>query len=224
MAADVTSSLHATVASRVAEQLRTEIRAGELAPGAPLRQNDVAARLGVSSTPVREAFQMLERAGLVQREGRRGVRVFSPTLEDLICSYEIRAALEPLAVRRAASRITESALAQLRDLMAEMSGPAVAHEHFMGLNAVFHNLIADASGSPRLAQLIAAEQASTASYVVFLGVDPRSSTQANVEHARIVDALADRDAEAAALAMQEHLSVRGSALEARLERTSPTAV
>lgn len=213
----VDPSLRSTVASRVAEQLRSEIRTGALAAGAPLRQNDVAARLGVSSTPVREAFQMLERTGLVQREGRRGVRVFSPTVDDLIGSYEIRAALEPLAALRAARRVTPDHLLRLRELVADMDAHAVTNEVFMGLNASFHNCLAEAAGNPRLAQLIAAEQASTASYVAFLGVDQRSSERAQIEHNRIVDALAAGDGMAAADAMREHLSQRGTALESRLE-------
>ncbi len=209
--------LHLTVASRVAERLRTEIRQGVLAAGTPLRQNEIAARLGVSSTPVREAFQMLERQGLVSREGRRGVQVFRPSSRDLINTYEVRGALEGLASRLAAGRLTETQVKAISKTMKQMHAPKVAQDAFLRLNTQFHTQIAQGCGNARLADLIVAEQASTTAFVVFLGIDQASAHEAEGEHQAILDALAARDAPAAALAMSAHLVARLDALRTRLD-------
>jgi DNA-binding GntR family transcriptional regulator len=213
-------SLQTTVAARVADQLRREIRGGDLRAGTPLRQNDVAARLGVSSTPVREAFQVLEREGLVQRADRRGVVVFRPTLQDLISSYEIRAALEALAVRKAVAHLGAPDLDRLRELVAGMAELSVTDDAFMDLNRAFHRTISDAAHDRRLAELIAAEQTATTAYVLFLGVDEHSSEAAVVEHDAVYQALAAGDGEAAAAAMAAHLSARVDMLRARLAPTT----
>ncbi len=214
------TSLQATVASRVAAQLRSEIRTGVLEAGSPLRQNDIAARLGVSSTPVREAFQTLEREGLVQRSDRRGVVVFRPTIKDLINSYEIRASLEALAVRKAVPNLTEQDLRDLERLTRRMAQRATFDEKFMELNTAFHRQIAQRSGNRRLVDLISAEQMATTAYVMYLGVDERSSEAAITEHGEIFDAVLRGDAARAASAMGAHLSARVDALERRL-RTNP---
>ncbi len=218
-----TSALHLTVASRVAEHLRSEIRRGVLPAGAPLRQNEVASRLGVSSTPVREAFQMLERQGLVTREGRRGVQVVRPSTRDLMNTYEVRGALEGLAARLAAVQLSDAQIAEITKTMRQMHSPRVAQDAFLRLNTLFHTQIAQGCGNARLADLIVAEQASTTSFVVFLGVDPSSAHEAEGEHQAILDALAARDAPAAALAMSTHLVARVDALRERLDAAEESA-
>ncbi len=211
-----TLSLQTTVAARVAEQLRSEIRQGQIVAGTPLRQNDVAARLGVSSTPVREAFQILERLGLVERVGRRGVRVFRPSALDLTNGYEVRGALESLAAQLAAARVTEQELAALAVTMERMHAPNVSQTSFLRLNSEFHAQVAKASGNSRLAELIIAEQSSTTSFVVFLGVDATSAHEAHEEHAAILSAIAAKDPDAASRAMSLHLASRVDALKERL--------
>ena len=96
------------------------IRTGELPAGTHLRQNEIASRFGVSSTPVREAFTSLAREGLVRQDAHRGVVVFVPSREDLEQNYEIRIALEPLATELAAKNVTNDDLARLDALLAEM--------------------------------------------------------------------------------------------------------
>ena len=213
------SSLHKTVAERMADQLRDEIRAGSLPGGQPLRQNDIAARFGVSSTPVREAFHILERAGLVERDARRGVRVFKPSISDLTDAYEVREGLESLAARFAAERATVQHLQSLARTMDLMHSQGVAPEEFVRLNAQFHTSIAAASGNARLARLVASEQAATASFIQFLGVDRSSAEEAHAEHAQVLEALQARDPHAASEAMAAHLRTRASALRARLTDT-----
>ena len=102
-----------TRAGAVAEKLRRLIQSGEIAPGSRLRQNELAERFGVSTTPVREAFAELAREGIVRLDAHRGATVFRPSLDELIEIYEIRGALEPLATELAAARATDDELAEL---------------------------------------------------------------------------------------------------------------
>ena len=90
-----------TASEAVSERLRAEIQRGDLPPGTRLRQGEVAARFGVSTTPVREAFALLQAQGLVRIDPHRGAIVFLPTAKDAQELYEIRIALETLAIGRA---------------------------------------------------------------------------------------------------------------------------
>ena len=106
-------------------ELRDSILSGELAPGAPLRLEELAERLGMSISPVREAVRRLESLGLAVHIPHRGARVSELALDDLRDTYEVRLVLEPLAVRRAAGRFTAQDAATARARLADYAG---AHE------------------------------------------------------------------------------------------------
>src|ERR1700742_4105097 len=99
--------LGSTRAAAVAEELRRLILSGELPAGTRLRQVELAQRFNVSTTPVREAFTVLARQGLVRHDVQRGVVVFTPTVGDVLENYEIRIALESLATEIAAKAISD---------------------------------------------------------------------------------------------------------------------
>lgn len=204
-----------TIAEGVADRLRNEIRAGTIRPGEFLRQNTVASRLGVSSTPVREALALLEREGLVRREPHRGVAVFKPTIEDLLACYEIREALEVLAARKAALAVTKQDLDWLDNLADEMPR-AVDHAEYLRMNRIFHERIEIAAGSPRLFDLIAAQRIAATTYIAFLGLETSVHGETAEEHHDIVKALASRNASAAGKAMSHHLRARAEVLRTRL--------
>lgn len=211
-----------TVAEQVADRLRSEIQTGKLAAGEPLRQNEVAARLGVSSTPVREAFQILERSGLVGREGRRGVRVFRPSIADLVHGYEVRIALEAMAAGLAAERLSSDARARLVSSVDQMHREPISQEEYLRLNADLHAQIAHGSGNPRLEELIVTEHAATSTFISFLGVDASRAHDADDEHMAIIDAIMRNDAVGAAEAMRLHLRARVDALRIRLAEVHET--
>jgi len=102
------------------EQLRESIIMGELEPGTPLRLDDLARSLGMSISPIREAVRQLEALGLAKHVPHQGARVEPLDVDDLRDLFEVRLALESLAVRRAAARITadqlEAACAALGEL------------------------------------------------------------------------------------------------------------
>src|SRR6476646_7642908 len=88
------------------EQLREAIILGELPAGTPLRLDELARSLGMSISPIREAVRQLEALGLAKHVPHQGARVVPFDIDDLRDLFEVRLALESLAVRRAASRIT----------------------------------------------------------------------------------------------------------------------
>src|SRR5215470_8359730 len=101
----------------VGEQLREAIASGELAPGERLNEVAVAKRLGVSPTPVREAFRDLEQSGLIVVEPHRGATVRPLTHHDLSEIYSLRAHLEQMAIKLAHPRLDEGDFDALADLI-----------------------------------------------------------------------------------------------------------
>src|SRR5215467_8917662 len=98
---------HRTMAEYALEQLRESIILGELPAGTPLRLDELARSLGMSISPIREAVRQLEALGLAKHVPHQGARVLDFDVEELRDLFQIRLALESLAVRRAAERFTE---------------------------------------------------------------------------------------------------------------------
>lgn len=200
---------HRTLAEWLAEELRKEIRSGETRGGSHLRQNEVAERFGVSSTPVREAFAVLERDGLVTSAPHRGVVVASPTLQDLHHIYEIRILLEADATARATANLTEADLAELERILDEMAPLTLEddYQRHYELNHRFHDGIYAASGRPRLHALIRQLRAEPASTLGLFG-KPRRHQDVDLthrQHGAVLQACREGRAAEAAAAMAEHL-------------------
>jgi DNA-binding GntR family transcriptional regulator len=145
----------------VLERLRALILTGEYGPEERLIEEQLAERLGVSRTPVRQALTMLEAEGLVEIAPNRGATVCSFSTEDVWDIYDLRAVLEGHAARRAAGRIERVELERLRELVGEMEGLAGRFEDheeeirtLVKLNQEFHWTIVEASRNRRLRRLI----------------------------------------------------------------------
>ena len=194
----------ATGAERVAVALRAEITTGALPPGARVRQRDVAERFGVSTTPVREAFATLEHEGLIRVEAHKGATVFSPSEAELRDHYDIRIALEALAVRRAAALCTSTDAARLRatlDRMRQTSDPVL----YVTLNQHFHSELYELGGNRQLSTLIASLRDRDRAYLHLYAARQVPSERLDREHQIILDACARGDADAAEAALREHL-------------------
>jgi DNA-binding GntR family transcriptional regulator len=194
----------ATGAERVAVALRTEITSGALPPGARVRQRDVAERFGVSTTPVREALATLEREGLIRVEPHRGATVFSPSEAELRDHYEIRIALEALAVRRAAALCTSADAARfqaLLDRMRQTSDPAL----YVELNQRFHSELYELGGNLQLSTLIATLRDRDRAYLHLYAARQVPSERLDREHQIILDACIRGDADAGEAALRAHL-------------------
>jgi DNA-binding GntR family transcriptional regulator len=144
-----------TLADQVYDYLLRRISTGVYPPRAPLREPDLAERLGVSRSPIREALLRLTEYGLVEVVGR-SARVRSLNPEDLISIYQVRKALEGEAIRLACGRLTSEDFARLQTLAPRDSGNATPdfEAACFELDHELHRLIAQRSGNPILAQEI----------------------------------------------------------------------
>lgn len=193
-----------TTAKVVAGMLRDEIQDGTLAPGTRLRQNELAERFDVSTTPVREALAQLQAEGLVRIDPHRGAVVFHPTAEDLLEYYEIREALESLAVTHAIDHITPEAAKKLDELIDRMRRTTNARR-WAKLNDEFHLTLYACAHRPHLSSLIENLRDASNPYIYMFVANRKPSDQANGEHQDILDACVRGDADAAQHAIRDHL-------------------
>lgn len=183
----------------VARELRRLIQNHEIAPGEVLRQRELAERFGVSPTPVREALQRLEAEGYVASELHRGASVVRHDEDRDRENSLIRAVLEALAAAWAAERCTERDIEEIKELHERFHDDLNGDKVFE-LNRQFHLRIYQASGSVVLLNLI--QQL----WVAFRGgPNVRRLTESVPEHEEILQAIIDRNPEAAALATKRHI-------------------
>jgi DNA-binding GntR family transcriptional regulator len=192
--------------------IRLAILTGDLKPGEEIKETRLAAGLGISRTPVREALGRLATEGFVQMERFRRAQVASFSQADIAEIFRLRAKLEAHGARRAAPRITEGDLARLvaiEDEMERVFDDLGWHKHlaqFDALNNQFHALIARAADSPRLERIIGTTLELPASifnsYAEPLDARTRRTHR---QHREIIDALTARNADWAEAAMGAHL-------------------
>jgi DNA-binding GntR family transcriptional regulator len=194
--------------------LRRAILNGELASGSRLVQAELAAMLDVSTTPVREALRDLATEGLVQFDPHRGAIVSELSSEDVHDIYEIRRVLEPLAMRQAVPKVSDALLARLRRLHKGMIDEPHSVD-WVDRNRVFHMAVYETAASPRLAAIIRNLQDASVMYIgASLKHKPGLREEANHGHAEILEALENRDVEAAVKALDEHLRTSIDAFDA----------
>jgi len=196
-----------SLSERAYQHIRGEILRGRLAVGTVVGESALADELGISKTPVRQALQLLRGEGLLQVGARRQlvVRGFSPEHRREI--VDVRQALEALAVRAAAERMTIDDIDHLRLLLIRQKRAADAEreDDFIDLDEEFHLRMAAGAGMPVVERLL--RQLRGFVRVMHIGTTrPRGYlTHVLAEHTAIVDALEERDADAAARALHEHL-------------------
>lgn len=193
-----------TTSEAVAAQLRYEIQRGILAPGSRLRQGEIATRFGVSTTPVREAFQLLQAEGLVRTDPHRGAEVFQPTAAEVREAYEIRKVLEAKAIEEAMPNITDELVAELDSILDAMSTVEDERE-WLELNNSFHLRQYEASGWPKLCSILANIRDASSGYMHMVIFEARKSGRSAIEHRQILDAIKARDVTAAQKAIIDHL-------------------
>ncbi|HEY4251113.1 MAG TPA: GntR family transcriptional regulator [Roseomonas sp.] len=192
-----------TVAGRISKALAERIIAGEIEPGARLRQDHVAAEFGASHVPVREAFRRLEAQGLAVSEPRRGVRVAGFDLAEVREVAEMRAALEVLALRHAAPHLTTAILDQAEEATRAGDGSRDVRS-WEAANRRFHRLILTPCGMARLLATIDDLHAASAR---FLFATWRSDWEArtDLDHRAILAALREGQIETAAATLARHV-------------------
>lgn len=196
------------------QTLRDRILGGELAPGQVLQQRALAAALGISTTPLREALRRLMTEGLVELDSHRDARITDLRAEQARDLLELRLALDPLAASLAAQRRTAEDLAQMRSAVAELV-PLAGRPTLEQLTAHrrFHRAVYSAGHNALLVASLEQLWDQSDRYRLFaLSQDRPVADDKGEEHRALVDAIADRDAETAASVMRSHV---GASLGAR---------
>lgn len=193
--------------ARVYEQLRERVVGGDMPPGAPVSEKELAEQYGVSRTPIREALLRLADERLIEIFPQRGTFVSRISVEALRDGMVIREALERVAVRHAAVRVTEADLSALRLVLdrQEASERASDWAGFHAQDEEFHQRIAFLSGHPNLWRVVRQEKVQIdRCRVLHLPISRRRPLVMD-EHRAILEGLAARDPDAAERAMLEHL-------------------
>jgi DNA-binding GntR family transcriptional regulator len=194
-----------TAVDLVHDRLAADITHGKLQPGTRLGGDAIARDYGVSRTPVREAFRRLEAEGLVSVVPHVGAKVRQVSLGEIDELFEIRGALEVLAVQRAAERADDALVTALREQLQRCEAvPESDVERTAAENERLHALMYEAAGSPQLVRLIETLSSKLHRFrMASLSASDRPR-KALDEHRRIAAAIAARDVRRARKLAMEH--------------------
>jgi phosphonate utilization transcriptional regulator len=211
----MTVALHPTIAllqsssltSVVQQEIERAILVGDYAPGSKLNEAVLAEKLGVSRGPVREAFRMLDEAGLVRTEKNRGVFVRDIPISEALEIFDVRAAMDEWVGKRLAGCISEAQLKELKGLVADMEKAVKAQDarQYHVLNLRFHDRMVEMSGNRKLTETYR-------KLIKELSLFRRQNLADAVlmrtflnEHKQIVKAIGSGNAQAAGHAMSDHV-------------------
>jgi DNA-binding GntR family transcriptional regulator len=215
-----------TLAETVAERLRDLITEGELAPGARLNERTLCERLGVSRTPLREAFRLLAADGLVEIKPNRGAQVVALSEHDIRESFEVMGALEALAGELACRRIAAADVAEIKALTFEMLACHARRDlpAYYRLNRAIHDRVNAAAGNALLRRMYLSLNRRIQSLRFRSNFDADKWHRAAREHAQMVEALEARDGERLAALLRRHLVQKGDAVIEGLRPPIPQAM
>lgn len=203
------------LAEDVADHIRDAILTGQLRPGTRIDQDAIAAELGVSRLPVREALIALDQEGLIHTIPRRGSYVQQLRRDDIADHYQLFGRVAGLAAARAAARISDAELAELEALHEQMAASRDPLQQER-LNFDFHRIVNEAANSRRVTSILRLLTRSLPSH--YFEFVPDWPDQAQAQHGEILDAIRRRDADAAQSAMERHLNESARYAIAALER------
>ena len=212
-----------SLTSVVQQELERRIVQGELAPGDRLIEATLAESLGVSRGPVREAFRMLEQAGLVRQEKNRGVFVRHVPLHEAMEIFDLRAMMDEAVGRQLATTITPEQLRQARSMVDAMERTVRAGDadQYHLLNLEFHDALVACTGNSKLTALYRRLINELSLFRRINLADSKQLPLSASEHRAIVKAIASGDAEAAGRAMRQH--VLDSKERTQRNNTAPAA-
>jgi len=192
------------LSEQVYETLKGAILRGEIAPATKLTEAEIARKLDVSPTPVREAFRRLAAEGLVAIAPWRGVTVQSISDREMIETYQCREVLEGMACRLAAMTIDADGITELKHLLAASRRARSASE-VARCNTDLHNVVFSYAGNAKLTAMLGLFHNVIQRDRSLTAYNARRRGEIHAEHAVIIEALERRDAEAAERAMRRHV-------------------
>jgi len=210
-----------TLREQVFDHLREEILSSRLQPGTELSEVALARSLGISRGPLREALGQLTAEGLVTIVPRRGAVVTRLTRQEFIDAYQVREALESLALRLAVPRLSAAEKAELHAMCEAMEREAAAGNttRFFEINREFHRLFVHASGNRKL-EAVHSQLIAQMGRLMSKSAELRGGLeQSAAEHRAILAAIDDSDAELAARLLEEHIEVPQRVLQLPIARS-----
>lgn len=194
----------ATLTDHVYHQIRNEILFGRLKPNELLVESDIAERLNVSRTPVRETLQRLVSDGLIVSHRRRWL-VYEHKPSEIREIYETRMALEGFAARLASERATDHQLREIATAMRVLEGPSSRGEARVVANGVFHGLIISAANNEHLAEEIQRSRRYYFNVGAALEYTPADIAISQQQHVDLLSAIQEHDGDRAEAMCREHI-------------------
>jgi DNA-binding GntR family transcriptional regulator len=195
---------NSTTAQRIAQSIGERIISGVLQPDAPLRQDHIAREFNSSHVPVREAFRQLEAQHLVIAAPRRGVRVAPLDTKSVKEIAEMRAALEVVALRNAAPKLTSAQLARIELALIEADNAETIQE-FEVANRTFHHALVAPCAMPRLLACLDGLQLANSRMVFAMARNVGWRPRSNQDHRLILQALRSRNLDQACSLLTRHI-------------------
>ena len=191
----------------VQQEIERAILQGEYAPGSKLIEATLAEKMGVSRGPVREAFRMLEEAGLVRNEKNRGVFVRDIPIDEAVEIFDLRAAMDELVGRKLAADITTVQLKEIRALVDAMEKAVKAQDayNYHLLNLKFHDRLVEMTGNRKLTSIYRKLIKELSLFRRLNLADGWLLPVSASEHRQIIKAIASGDADVAGRAMFDHV-------------------
>ena len=221
MTEDLTLKMDAYLPLRdvVFNTLREAILKGELKPGERLMELQLAAKLGVSRTPIREAIRMLEQEGLAVTIPRKGAEVAKMTEKDMEDVLQIREALDELAAKIACEQISEEQLEELVATMHEFEESTKTDnvKKIAEADVKFHDIIYQSTGSPKLVNMLNNLREQMYRYRVEYLKDENNYPTLMKEHKDIVEGLVRKNKTQVTETMHQHVKNQAVAVKAMIQ-------
>ena len=189
------------------QRIKDAIRMAELRPGQPLTEIGLSKMLGISRTPVREALRALAQEGLVQIIPGRAVTVAAPSFNEVMDAIHIRYLLEPEVVRLATKALTDEDIATLREAIKKMEVAVDSGDRatWSKIDDIFHETFSNACPNQLLGDLSLQIRNRISYLAIDIESDDRRLAVCTSEHRVIVEKVAEKDADGAKVAMEEHI-------------------
>ncbi|WP_141579072.1 GntR family transcriptional regulator [Actinomadura sp. WMMA1423] len=214
-----------SLADRVADRIRAAIHEGRYPPGARLVERRLAAELGVSHIPIREALARLTDEGLVERLPRRGARVATLTLRELEELSSLRIVLERFVVARVQERLTAEEEKELRRMVASMRQAAVRGDfrRVLDLDRRFHERLWELADHRMLGEVVTGLRGRIGAFLraATAALEPEELERHAASHDELLDAILSGDAEVGGAEMSRHIELATERLRGTLAEADP---
>lgn len=187
--------------------MRADVLAGVFVPGQRLIEAELCERYGASRGTVRNVLASLEHEGIVERIANRGARIRVVEVDEAVEITEVRMVLEGLCAAKAAERVSDVEVAEFRRIGEEMQdrvdrGDVVAYSN---LNRRLHRLVSAVAAQSKAEEVLARLRAQNVHHQFRLALKPGRATTSLPQHLALIEAICERDPQAAEAAMREHL-------------------